>query len=45
MDLRIQALATAGKHTIKLRLLVEGLNMDGTINRARIQSVQLERID
>ena len=35
----------AGKHTIELRLLPEDLNMDGTINRARIQSVQLERID
>lgn len=35
----------AGKHTIELRLLPEDLNMDGTINRARIQSVQLERIE
>jgi Bacterial alpha-L-rhamnosidase 6 hairpin glycosidase domain len=35
----------AGKHNLELRLLPEDLNMDGTVNRALIQSAQLERID
>ena len=35
----------AGRHSIELRLLPADLNMDGSVNRARIQSVELVRID
>lgn len=34
-----------GQHTIELRFLPADVNMDGTINSARIQLVQLDRID
>ena len=36
---------SAGKHVFELRLLPADLNMDGAINRARIQSVEIVRID
>jgi hypothetical protein len=35
----------AGRHTLELRLLPADRNMDGTVNRARIQSVEVMRID
>lgn len=34
-----------GQHTIELRFLPSDVNMDGTINTVRIQSVQLVRIE